>query len=54
MIKKEYMKPAVMTDTAVVEQMLAQSITSVSTSGLDAGDDLEKGDDVGDPWGDAW
>ena len=54
MIKKEYMKPAVMTDNAIVEQMLAESITSVNTTGLDDGDALNKDDDSGDPWDIAW
>ena len=54
MIKKEYMKPAVMTDIATVEQMLAESIASVNTTGLDDGDALNKDDDSGDPWEIAW
>ena len=54
MIKKEYMKPAVMIDTAIAEQMLAESIASVNTTGLDDGDALNKDDDSGDPWEIAW
>ena len=50
MIKKEYMKPCVMTDIATVEQMLAESVTKVTTSGLDDGDALNKDDDSGNPW----
>ena len=53
MIKKEYMKPAMMTDIATVEHMLAESITSVNTSGLDD-DALNKDDDTGNPWEVAW
>ena len=54
MIKKEYMKPAMMIDTAIAEQMLAESIASVNTTGLDGGDALNKGDDTGNPWDVAW
>ena len=53
MIKKEYMKPAMMTEFATVEHMLAESIASVNTSGLDD-DALNKDDDTGNPWENAW
>lgn len=54
MIKKEYLKPAMMTDIATVEQMLAQSVVSVNTTGLDDDDALDKDDEADDPWDDAW
>lgn len=54
MIKKEYLKPAMMTEFATVEQMLAQSVMSVTTTGLDDDDTLDKDDESEDPWDEAW
>ena len=58
MIKKVYVKPAIEIDsTDMREQLLAASLASVQSSGLDAEESLEYGD--GDNkeknlWDDAW
>ena len=55
MIKKEYMKPV----TKVIElqhksQILAGSVTSVTTTGLDDDLILPREDQSGNPWENAW
>lgn len=55
MIKKEYMKPV----TKVIElqhksQILAGSVTSVTTTGLDDDLILPSEDQSGNPWENAW
>lgn len=53
MIKKEYMKPAMTVYEAdIEEQILAGSVTSVTTTGLD--EDIEFDDTSEDPWESAW
>ena len=57
MIKKEYLKPAMeILEADIEQQILAGSVTSVTTSGLD--DNLALPDDEepksGDVWEEAW
>lgn len=55
MIKKKYMQPALEITQAEVDEIIAVSMTSVQTSGLD--DDKLNIDDEnkdGNPWEDAW
>ena len=55
MIKKKYMQPALEISQAEVDEIIAVSMTSVQTSGLD--DDKLNIDDEnkdGDPWEIAW
>ncbi|MCR4808923.1 MAG: hypothetical protein K5896_03585 [Prevotella sp.] len=55
MIKKKYMQPALEVSQAEVDEIIAVSMTSVQTSGLDDNNlniDDEKKD--GNPWEDAW
>ena len=59
MIKKEYMKPVMEVIEADIEQqILAGSVTSVTTSGLDDEEDLILPDDEepksGSVWEEAW
>ena len=56
MIKKEYMKPEMQTvELKHKSQILAGSVTSVTTTGLDMGDELVLPPDglPGTPWDDA-
>ena len=56
MIKKEYMKPVMkVIELQYKSQILAGSVTSVTTSGLDMGDELVLPPDglPGTPWDDA-
>lgn len=55
MIKKKYMQPALEITQAEVDEIIAVSMTSVQTSGLDD-DNLNIDDDNldGNPWEDAW
>ena len=53
MTKKAYMKPAMeVLETDVEQQILAGSVTSVTSTGLDD-DNIGKGETPGDSWGDA-
>jgi len=55
MIKKKYMQPALEVSQAEVDEIIAVSMTSVQTSGLD--DDKLNIDDEnkdGNPWDIAW
>ncbi len=53
MTKKEYLKPAMTVYEAdIEEQILAGSVTSVITTGLDV--DIEFNDTSEDPWEFAW
>ena len=53
MIKKDYLQPAIEVLKADTEaQILAGSVTSVTTTGLD--EDIEFNDTSEDPWGFAW
>jgi len=55
MIKKEYMKPAMEVIKADIElQILAGSVTSVTTTGLGDGLILPDEDKSGNPWEIAW
>lgn len=54
MTKKVYIQPAVMTDIATMEQMLAQSVIGVNTTGLNDEDALKKNNETGNPWEIAW
>ena len=50
MIKKDYLQPAMTVyEAAIEEQILAGSVTSVTTTGLD--EDIEFNDTSEDPWG---
>lgn len=55
MIKKKYMQPALEISQAEAMEILAVSMTSVQTSGLDD-DNLNIDDENkdGNPWEDAW
>ena len=51
--KQEYQKPVMEVIEADIEQqILAGSVTSVTTTGLDD-DNIDKGETPGDSWGDA-
>ena len=53
MTKKAYMKPAMeVLETDVEQQILAGSVTSVTTTGL-GDDNIDKGETPGDSWVDA-
>lgn len=57
--KQAYVKPAMqVVVTDMKQQMLAGSITSVASTGLDAEEELILPDDgeptTGNPWNDAW
>ena len=59
MIKKDYMKPTMKVFEAdMKQQILAGSVTSVTTTGLDDDEELELPDDglpkSGSIWDDAW
>ena len=55
MIKKKYMQPALEVSQAEVDEIIAVSMTSVQTSGLDDDNLNIDGEDLdGDPWEDAW
>ena len=58
MIKKEYQKPAMeVIETRMDQQILAGSVTSVTTSGLDDDDLKLPGEGLpttGNIWDDAW
>ena len=59
MIKKEYLQPAIwVCETETEEQLLAGSVTSVTTTGLDDEDELVLPDEglptTGSVWDDAW
>ena len=54
MIKKEYMKPVMkVIELQHKSQILAGSVTNLTTSGLDDEDDLNKDDNPGDIWNEA-
>ena len=51
--KQEYQKPAMeVYEADIEEQILAASVTSVTTTGLD--EDIEFDDTSEDPWESAW
>ena len=55
MIKKKYMQPALEISQAEVDEIIAVSMTSVQTSGLDDDKLNIDGDDLdGNPWDIAW
>jgi hypothetical protein len=55
MIKKEYMKPVMkVIELQHKSQILAGSVTSVTTSGLDDDLILPSEDQSGNPWENAW
>ena len=55
MTKKEYQKPMMEVFEANVEQqILASSITSVTSTGLDEELDYDSDNNSGNVWGDAW
>ena len=59
MIKKEYMKPVMeILEADIEQQILAGSVTNLTTSGLDDDDDLILPDNEepksGDVWEEAW
>ena len=55
MTKKKFMQPALEITQAEVDEMMAVSMTSVQTSGLDDDNVNIDGEDLdGNPWEDAW
>ena len=56
-MKKEYMKPAMqVVELNMNVQMLAGSLTSITTTGFDDGEleELILGEETGNPWEIAW
>jgi len=54
MKKKEYSKPALEMLQAEVEQIVALSVTSTQTSGLDENLNVDNDNKESDPWEFAW
>ena len=55
MIKKKYMQPALEITQAEVDEIIAVSMTSVQTSGLDDDNlNIDDEDLDGNPWEEAW
>ena len=55
MIKKKYMQPALEISQAEVDEIIAVSMTSVQTSGLDDDNlNIDDEDLDGNPWEEAW
>ena len=55
MIKKKYMQPALEVSQAEVDEIIAVSMTSVQTSGLDDDNvNIDGENKDGNPWEDAW
>ena len=53
MIKKEYMQPAMEVNELEAARMIADSVTTVNTNGLDD-ESLDKDNTPSNPWEIAW